>query len=253
MLHDDQQKFLDGLFKKDTGILKDISETGPFSPEQRFQVYQNNLLFILCDVLKSIFPVCARLVSDDFFLYTARNYIKIHPPTSGDMTFYGDQFPEFLADFAPLKEHPYIPDVAALEWAVYLSSQETQSENLDMAALSDLQEDKIPQLRFQFQPHVQLVHSTYSIDQLWHAVMNNQTEMLTDITLSSETYLILFRKDDQVTFTSISKDVYVFITALYQGETFGDATAQALEIDEDFAPEQHLSYFFSNQILTSAE
>ncbi len=253
MLHDNQQKFMDGIFKKDTEILKDISDAGPFSPEQRLQVYQNNLLFILGDVLKSIFPVCARLVSDDFFLYTARNYIEAYPPTSGDMTFYGDQFSTFLESFAPLKEHPYIPDVAALEWAVYLSSQEPQCRSLDINDLASIAEDAIPQLRFQFQSHVQLMHSPYSIDQLWHAVMNEQTDTLSDITLSSETYLILFRKDDQVTFTSISKDVYVFITALYQGKTFGDATAQALEIDEDFAPEQHLSYFFSNQILTSAE
>lgn len=253
MLHDNQQKFMDGIFKKDTEILKDISDAGPFSPEQRLQVYQNNLLFILGDVLKSIFPVCARLVSDDFFLYTARNYIEAHPPTSGDMTFYGDQFSAFLENFAPLKEHPYIPDVAALEWAVYLSSQEPQSQSLDMNALANIAEDAIPQLRFQFQSHVQLMHSPYSIDQLWHAVMNEQTDTLSDITLSSETYLILFRKDDQVTFTSVDKAVFTFISQLHQGKTLEDATAHALEIDEGFTPEQHLGYFFSNQILTSAE
>ncbi len=255
MLHDTQQKFLEGIFSEEyPEILSSVANVGDFSPEQRFQVYQNNAKLILTDILKRLYPVVMALVGEDFFRYLAFSYIKAEPPKTCDMTFYGDSFGQFLKSFAPLKDLNYMSDVADMEWAWYKSGMAGRKTALTAEFLADITEDNIPELKFNFQPSVLLLDSTYAVDKIWQAVTDNETEQLSDIKLEQDTYLIIYCPSDKdVTFLSVDKPTYSFVKALYNGNNLNLALEQAIAIDADFIPDQHIAYFITNSMFTVNE
>ena len=85
-------------------------------PKKRFSVYRNNVTLSLISVLASTYPVVEEIVGDEFFATMAREFALSHLPQSPVMINYGEEFPDFLKTFAPVKELPYLSDVARLEW-----------------------------------------------------------------------------------------------------------------------------------------
>ncbi len=84
---------------------------------RRFNVYRNNVVAGLTRVLREGFPATARLVGDEFFAATAREYAMGEPPDTPMLFDYGKGFPDFLERFAPVAHLPYLPDVARIERA----------------------------------------------------------------------------------------------------------------------------------------
>ncbi len=85
----------------------------------RFDVYRNNVFVALIDMIKARFLVVQRLVGEEFFRGVARSYARAHPPGTHPSLYYGATFPDFLKSFPPVADLPYLPDVAALEWACH--------------------------------------------------------------------------------------------------------------------------------------
>ena len=69
------------------------------------------------NALKSRFPVVEKIVGEEFFAAMARAFVTEKPPRSPLLAGYGDEFPAFIAAFAPARELPYLADVAQLEAA----------------------------------------------------------------------------------------------------------------------------------------
>src|SRR5271165_6825258 len=67
------------------------------SAERRFGVYANAVHGIFRDALHSTYPVVRRLVGDDYFRQTAREFQRLHPSRSGDLLHCGREFPRYLA------------------------------------------------------------------------------------------------------------------------------------------------------------
>src|SRR5580765_4863199 len=65
--------------------------------ERRFGVYANTMQANFRDALQSIYPAVRRLVGEDYFRQTAREFQRRHPSRSGDLSHCGQGFPSFLA------------------------------------------------------------------------------------------------------------------------------------------------------------
>jgi hypothetical protein len=83
----------------------------------RFNIYRNNLRITLRNALRTTFPAIEKLVGDEYFSALALAFAELHPPRSAIMSDYGDCFPDFLAGLEPLRDYPYVPDVARIEFA----------------------------------------------------------------------------------------------------------------------------------------
>lgn len=111
-----QQKMLQAILAPHpANNLEGIKHNG-LTPAKRLQVYQNNARLILTSYLKTTFPVIVKLGGENFFNYLAAEYIKTHPPSQADITFYGENFPSFISTFPALTNFEYMADVATLEW-----------------------------------------------------------------------------------------------------------------------------------------
>jgi len=66
---------------------------------RRFSVYRNNVAVGLIGALEARYPVSRRLAGDDLFRATARAFVRAHKPRSPVMIAYGEEFPEFAANY----------------------------------------------------------------------------------------------------------------------------------------------------------
>ena len=66
---------------------------------RRFAVYRNNVAVGLIGALEARYPVSRRIAGDELFRAMARAFVHRHKPRSPVMIAYGEEFPEFVADY----------------------------------------------------------------------------------------------------------------------------------------------------------
>ena len=151
----------------------------------RLNVYRNNYLITLRNALRTTFPAIKRLVGADFFAALANAVVERHPPHSPIMSQYGDAFPAFLDDFAPLSEFPYLADVARIEYArvqAYHAADGARFELRDAAAATAAL-DRPSALH----PSVHIIASAFPAHTIWLAQFEDddlaQTQWLAETVL----------------------------------------------------------------------
>lgn len=253
MLHDLQKNFFVGIFEQGRTILDSIQPEGIITPEQRLQVYRNNVYLILTEHLQNIFPVVFKLVGNRFFQQSAKAFITEQPPSSGDMAFYGENFPKFLNLLPSLSAHPYTSDVAEMEWHYYaagilplhpiLSSEDFQQELQNNGQI----------INITFQPHISVLKSPYPVLDIWQHIRNNTEDALDSLNMKQPCHLIIYRNDREVMLLSTDEAVFAFADTIKTGKVAEEALDAALSIDPNFVPAEHLRYFLCNKMLCQPE
>ncbi len=151
----------------------------------RFNVYRNNYLITLRNALRTTFPAIERLVGADFFAALANAFVERHPPRSPIMAHYGDAFPAFLDQFAPLAEFPYLADVARLEYARVQAYHAADGAGFELrdAAAATAALDRPSALH----PSVSIIASAFPAHAIWLAQSGDddlaQTQWLAETAL----------------------------------------------------------------------
>ena len=100
-----QQLFYQAMITKDTDSIEALSQkiagAKSLTQEAGLGVYRGSVIGCLTKSLTSIYPVCCRLVGEQFFDATAVSYIHRFPSLSPDIGDYGADFADFLAHFTP--------------------------------------------------------------------------------------------------------------------------------------------------------
>ncbi|MDF3823392.1 DNA-binding domain-containing protein [Leptospira sp. 96542] len=135
-----------------------------------FAVYRNTVLKSCIDALEANFPAVARLVGSDWFRAAALPYVRATPPTSVMLMDYGLDFADFLADFAPARELPYLADVARLDRRWTEAHMAADAPTLDAHALAALPAEALGLLRLRPHPATRWAwHPDQPIYTLWRA------------------------------------------------------------------------------------
>ncbi len=134
---------------------------------RRFSVYRNNVVVGLSDVLVSGFPVLAKLLGEEFFRAMAAAFVRRHPPRSPVLMRYGEEMPDFLAEFPPVRGYPYLPDVARLELALRTSYHAADAEPVAAESIQGMSESEIEGARLELSPAVSQLRSAYPVCSIW--------------------------------------------------------------------------------------
>ncbi|WP_170366512.1 DNA-binding domain-containing protein [Ruegeria arenilitoris] len=134
---------------------------------RRFSVYRNNVAVSLTEAMHQAFPVITKLLGPQNMDGLAGIYLRRNPPSSPLMMFYGENFPEFLADTEQLAHLGYLPDVARLELALRRSYHAADSQPIAPDALAALPPEDLMQARLGFAPAMQLIRSDWPIHSIW--------------------------------------------------------------------------------------
>ncbi|WDV29496.1 DNA-binding domain-containing protein [Aeromonas caviae] len=86
-----QRAFASGLLGQDDAILGHI-QPGRFAPDALLQIYRNNFILGLTEVLASSYPAVRAMVGETFFEAAARGFVLAAPLEEGSVMDYGEGF-----------------------------------------------------------------------------------------------------------------------------------------------------------------
>jgi hypothetical protein len=225
-----------------------IAHTGR-TPTKRFGVYRNNVVFSLVEALRDRFPTVEKIVGEEFFLSTARIFVLRHPPRSPLMLEYGEAFPEFLSEFEPAAEVPYLADVAHLESLRVRAYHAADTESLHTEALQKAGPEMLQQARLALHPSVHLFRSRFPVVTIW--AMNSGEAELGPVDLDIPQDALVMREGINVTVRLLPPGGARFLSELQQMRLLPEAVESALDESEDFDLAANLASLIAAGAITS--
>ena len=129
--------------------------------------YRRNAAATAERALQAAHPTLQQLLGPASFAALARTAWRCHPPTAGDLALWNGGLTTLIAESESLGGEPYLPDVAAVDWAVHRAGFAANA-----AAPTGLQRlaDHDPQhLRLQLAAGTALIDSAYPVAGIWRA------------------------------------------------------------------------------------
>ncbi|WP_428248970.1 putative DNA-binding domain-containing protein [Ferrovibrio sp.] len=231
-LHKLQADFTAALRDPDRPPPAAIRATSAAQCRAHFNIHRNNMHVSLAAVLEARFPVIRRLVGDEFFHAMALVFVRQLPPASPVLARYGKGFGAFLQDFAPVRDLPYLPDMAALEWARSEAYHAADAPAASIADLAALPETALPMARLRLHPALRLEVSDYPIVSLWQTNSHDAEVRPLGAEMPGETALVT-RPLLDVLVMALPPGGAAFITAVQAGAGFAAAADAALDHGAD--------------------
>lgn len=230
-LRDIQAAFLHDIYTGERTSLAFIDTN--IATSARLNIYRNNTVLGLTDILADVFPVLKKVVGDEFFKTITRHYIKHHPQPSGNRHSFGANLSGFLTGFKPTEALPYISDLAALEWTYFQASIADNAEELDFEALTTAMSAD-PAFVLAIHPSVCVLEQTFNALDIWR---EHQNEEIGSIQLKSERHkLIIWRdREDSVLMRRVSPALAELIAHSQKNMSFAESMVVAGEETSDIA------------------
>jgi Putative DNA-binding domain len=228
-----------------------IGPDGSDAPK-RFNVYRNNVIVSLCEALEHTFPAIKRLLGDEYFSALARAYVLQHPPKSPVLMWYGADFSDFIEAFPPLEGYAYLGDVARVELNWLQAFHAADAAPMDPALLGTIEPDRVGLVRFIRHPAASVVSSSWPI---WDLARVNRFEPdnAIEIDLNRSQSVLITRPDLEVDLYLLRPGGDVFLNALFEGATLGDAAAVAQTQCQEFSLSDCLSDCLSSGAFTGLQ
>jgi len=163
----------------------------------RVAVYRNNVQSALQKNLEAKYPAIRSLVDPAFFRYAAHEYIRRYPSRSGNLDDYGQEMGEFLRDFLPTQSLGYLPDIAAIEWALHKAYGAADVPEWDSS------ENGVLCLA----PSVTLLHSAYPIERIYKMAVGEMPEEALE--LNAPTTVLVYRAGFHLMVQTLEAEEYL--------------------------------------------
>jgi hypothetical protein len=162
----------------------------------------------------------------------ARAFVLACPPETPMLIDYGAGFPDFVAAFEPAATLPYLADVARIERAWREAYHAADADPIDPASLAAVAESDVAGISFRLHPSLRLVRSNIPALTIWR--MNAGEGPVAPVDFSVAEDALIVRPDAEVEVRVVPPGGAVFVAALREGETLGEAAARGLSADHRF-------------------
>ncbi|MDP9011880.1 MAG: DNA-binding domain-containing protein [Pseudomonadota bacterium] len=228
-------------------LLDALGSSPPVAP--RLEVYRSNVRNNFADALGSSFPAIRRLVGEDYFRQTAREFQRRHPSRSGDLLHAGEPFPRYLAELHHGDGFDYLGEVARLEWLIQETLLSADHAPLDLAQLARIAPAEYDALRFELHPALRLFESKYPALRIWEANVGSEAEPEhIDLRGGGERLALACRRL-QLQFHRVNAGEYCFLNSLSRGECFAAAVACGEDGDPCFDASAALQRFVAAEAI----
>ncbi len=233
MLPDLQAQFSNAVLTGNLSPACKHIRAGKLSAEKRLEIYRHNVFTTLTGALRDLYPVTESIVGASFFTHLAEQFIHDTPSRSGDLNMFGGAWPAFLSGHAGVDNLPYLPDVAALEWAWHRAFHAAEYPPFELSKLANVPPDQHGALRFILHPSVSLIASAYPIVRIWQVNQPGYDgEMAIDWDAAGDLALVI-RDDVEIKIEAMPRASFNFLCALHQGESLEAASNKAFEAISD--------------------
>jgi len=162
-----QNRFFSALIGEADVVEADFIASPSLTVQQKVAIYRNSSIASLVKILRGTYPVCCKIVGEEFFNAMAEIYVRQTPSRCANIKDYGATFNLFIEEFPHTQPLPYLASVASLEWACSRASESADYNPLNVQMLAQVPSEHYPQIIFQLPPGSTLLSSSYSIKQIW--------------------------------------------------------------------------------------
>lgn len=245
----DEETFVRALLDPDLPPPVDLKATHGKPPLRRFAVYRNNVVAGLAGALAEGFPICLRLVGEEFFQAMAQRYVRLSLPRTPMLFEYGEDFADFVSEFEPARSLPYLADVARLEYALGRAYHAQDAAPLSLDSLRSLPLQLLEAATVSFHPSTQVVPSPYPIVSIWRANMAPDPPRI--LRLSHGEDALVVRPRLNVEAHVLPAGGSAFIEGLMEGGTFGMALSAASRRAQNFDLSANIHLLLASEALTA--
>jgi hypothetical protein len=219
-----QQSFIQQLTCSQSAdeFLGHLEPCGSLLPEQQLAIYQNNVRGALQNSLAQVYPVCRKILDENYFSQLASIYIKQHPSKHHDLNGYGEYFPAFVKaqcqQRSELNDFSYLGDLAQLEWFYQQVYYAADGECFDFSAFALLTEQQQEKSTFRLVPCLKFISSDYPILSIWRM---NQRDLNNGQSLESksENCCIFRTSNNHIELLAIDAETYQLLTLIDADKT----------------------------------
>ncbi|WP_210455802.1 DNA-binding domain-containing protein [Vibrio crassostreae] len=225
-----QSEFANALRYQNNGEHCDIV-SDHFTDEQRIQIYRNNFVISLSEVLAATYPLTEMLVGEECFQQMARQHVLSYPSTSGDVSGYGEHFEQTIHAFpAVIEAAPYLAEVALYEWqkdSLVRCVSESHVDQRPLSCLADVPQEQQGALVFHLKGSITLVNSRYTMIALEQAISQQQ---LDGLDINQPEFGVLIRAENsQIESHCLTQESHQLLTELQSGQTLAEIDPSLLQ------------------------
>ncbi|WKY58045.1 DNA-binding domain-containing protein [Vibrio sp. SNU_ST1] len=229
-LADVQSEFANALRYQNNGEHCDIV-SDHFTDEQRIQIYRDNFVISLSEVLAATYPLTEMLVGEECFQQMARQHVLSYPSTSGDVSGYGEHFEQTIQAFpAVIEAAPYLAEVALYEWqkdSLVRCVSESHVDQRPLSCLADVPQEKQGALVFHLKGSITLVNSSYTMIALEQAIYQQQ---LDGLDINQPEFGVLIRAENsRVESHCLTEECHQLLTELQSGQALAEIDPSLLQ------------------------
>ena len=207
-------------------------------------IYYNNTVLGLTDILATTYPVLQKIVGEKFFKTLAHFYIETFYQTTGNRHKYGEELASFLSTYAPAVSWPYLPDVAAIEWAYFQATIADDAVALDFNGLTDLISE-YPDFIVSLHPGAHYIELNFNALEIWQEHQKNRIEII-ELQKTKQTVLICRDQNDDIYLRNISEPLKKLLISCQERISFSQAMFQSSDgLDSLTAFQQEFSQVVS--------
>lgn len=233
---------------ENTGMESEVVENG-VAVNERIDIYKNNVVITLTDAMAQVYPVIHRLVGDDYFRQVTRGFVRGHPPRKRSLIDYGGAFPDFLSIQPSAAAHPYLGDVAKLEWACHLAFHAPDTPTMALARWQQIPADAWPGARVRMSPSLTLIQSIYPIVRIWQENQSDRDVPPTIEIGAGQTFASVARPDHDVEVRSHSAAEFRIVSLLKGGSCLQEAYGATAEANGPFDLERLLREWVAARLI----
>ena len=192
-----------------------------------FAIYRNTVMKGCIDALQANYPAVTRLVGDEWLRAAAAVYARDALPAQPMLLEYGADFADFLAQFDPAAELPYLPGVARLDRFWTEAHAAASEDTLAPTAVTTLVSGNF--FRARLQPHAATRWAWFADAPICTIWSRNRCDAVFDGDIEWQPEgALLTRPGDSVQWCALDRAGCVFLDTCAAGGTLADA-AQAAE------------------------
>lgn len=205
------------------------------------EVYHGNVQGSLTTLILENFPMIQQLTGEDFACAMAKTYVAQNPPPHGCLTHYGEDYDHFIARFKHAQMFPFLPSVAQLEIAMNRAYNAADDSPLDASMLGQVPPESLPDYRLTCRNSSSLITSTYDLFGIKALCDTDSPIDFSALKRECRCRLMAHRPELDVVLTPLAEDEFMFLEAITNQRTLGEALEATLSSFPEFDIQSTLS------------
>jgi len=224
--------FSGALLDPDLAIPTAVAGPKSKAAVKRYNVYRNNVTVSLINALAAAFPATLRITGFDFFRAMARFYVRATPPSSPLLFDYGQNFPDFIAQYEYAQSVPWLADVARIERAWLDAYHAADVQPLMPCDLAAIPSERLPNIVLKPHPATRVIRSRFSAVTIFTASRSDGPASRVEVVEPEDA--LLTRPALEVEVRRLPPGGATFLSRLIAGESLGAAASAAFSESPSF-------------------